>query len=324
MSYFSKYMHFKARIFLGFLLLGTSVLTPLPSNAQSSRDVMNRLNRIENEVQTLNRAVYKGQPIPPSSQVSSNPQAQAATEIRLQQLETELRQLRGKIEEDMFQRQQLQTAFEKLQSDLEFRISELEKGGHLSASRQAPSSPPQAPYLSQSQTPPPYTWSSNPAQTEPAAGMKASQNLEIRGPRPDMSGGALSTSMSDKAAAAYENAFSMLKNAQYESAGQNFEYFLRQYPNHVLAGNAKYWLGETYYVRGDYETAARIFAEGYQQYPKGSKAPDNLLKLGMALSGIGNKEDACVALGQLEKDFPDSATPVLRRANQEMTRLGCS
>ena len=71
--------------------------------------------------------------------------------------------------------------------------------------------------------------------------------------------------------------------------------FIQRYPNDSLAGNAQYWLGETYYVRKDYNNAAAVFAEGYQKYPKGGKAADNLLKLGMALGQLGQKTDACRA-----------------------------
>ncbi len=125
------------------------------------------------------------------------------------------------------------------------------------------------------------------------------------------------------AAAAYENAFSLLKNGNYDAAEREFETFLQNNKGHPLAGNAKYWLGETFYVRGDFDRAARIFAEGYQQYPDGAKTADNLLKLGLSLSSIGNNKDACIALNQLKKDFSTGSGPVLRRAEQEMQRLGC-
>jgi TolA-binding protein len=82
-------------------------------------------------------------------------------------------------------------------------------------------------------------------------------------------------------------------------------------------------LGETYYVRGKYDVAARLFAEGYQQYPDGSKTADNLLKLGMALGALGKKEDACIALAQLDKETGANLASVQRRAEQEKTRLGC-
>ena len=79
-------------------------------------------------------------------------------------------------------------------------------------------------------------------------------------------------------------------------------------PQDYLAGNAQYWMGETYYVRGRYQDAAVTFAEGYQKYPTNSKAPDNLLKLGMSLGQLGKKADACVAFAQgFEQEIPHRA-----------------
>jgi TolA-binding protein len=90
-----------------------------------------------------------------------------------------------------------------------------------------------------------------------------------------------------------------------------------------LSANAKYWLGESWYVRNNFERAARIFAESYQQAPKGPKGPDNLLKLALSLNGMGKKEEACLTLGQLKKEYGASTSPILARAAQEGGRIGC-
>ncbi|MGB0720528.1 MAG: tol-pal system protein YbgF, partial [Bdellovibrionales bacterium] len=118
--------------------------------------------------------------------------------------------------------------------------------------------------------------------------------------------------------------FALVKSNQFDQAENGFKAFLAAYPDHVLAGNAKYWLGETYYVRGSFEQAARMFAEGYQQFPQGAKAADNLLKLGLSLSAMGKAEDACIALAQIQKEGFKGVGPVLRRAEQESAKLGCS
>ncbi|MBC7325381.1 MAG: tol-pal system protein YbgF, partial [Moorella sp. (in: Bacteria)] len=121
----------------------------------------------------------------------------------------------------------------------------------------------------------------------------------------------------------YERSFSFLRDRNYDQAETGFADFLNRFPGHDLAPNAKYWLGETYYVRNNFERAARIFAEAYQQYPQGPKGPDNLLKLAMSLAGLGKTEDACVTFGQLQKEYPSGAIPVLMRAEKEMEKLGC-
>ena len=90
-----------------------------------------------------------------------------------------------------------------------------------------------------------------------------------------------------------------------------------------MAGNAQYWLGETYFTRNRFMEAATAFAEGYKRYPKGAKAPDSLLKLGMSLGRANQKQNACVALAQLDRDFPQAGAAIKERAGTEKKRLGC-
>src|SRR5690606_17840231 len=100
------------------------------------------------------------------------------------------------------------------------------------------------------------------------------------------------------------------------------EDFLKAFPAHNLASNAKYWLGETHYVSGDYDAAMRVFAESYRDHPEGPKAPDSLLKLGMTLSAQKQKDSACLTFSQIKAKYP-SAEAVLSRAAQEQKKLGC-
>ena len=90
-----------------------------------------------------------------------------------------------------------------------------------------------------------------------------------------------------------------------------------------MAGNAQYWLGETYYVRAKYLEAATAFAEGYKRYPKSAKAADGLLKLGMSLARANQKQNACVALAQLDQAFPAPGAAIKAHAEAEKKRLGC-
>ncbi len=114
-----------------------------------------------------------------------------------------------------------------------------------------------------------------------------------------------------------------MKDGSYDQAETGLKDFIARFPDHTLTPNARYWLGETYYVRKDYTQAARVFAEAYQQAPKGPKGPDNLLKLGLSLAGMGNKKDACIALNQLQTEYGGTANPVIDRAGREMKTIGC-
>jgi tol-pal system protein YbgF len=123
--------------------------------------------------------------------------------------------------------------------------------------------------------------------------------------------------------AQYNTAFGLLRRADYPAAEDALRNFVRQHPKDPLAGNAQYWLGESFYARGRYSEAAAIFAEGYQRYPRGPKAPDGLLKLGMSLARANQKHNACIALLQLDHDYPHPGSAIKDRAAQEKKRLGC-
>ena len=127
----------------------------------------------------------------------------------------------------------------------------------------------------------------------------------------------------DPANRLYDSAFADIRESKYEAAEGKFSRFMSMYPSHNLAPNAQYWLAETYYVRGEYAQAARMFAQGYQDYPKGPKAGDSLLKLGLSLAQLGKKEDACLSYQQLKKEFGGVKNTVTSRADQEIKRLGC-
>ncbi len=121
----------------------------------------------------------------------------------------------------------------------------------------------------------------------------------------------------------YEFAFDFLKRQDYPKAEVTLREFLKKNPKDPLAGNAQYWLGETYYVRGDFQQAAVEFMAGYQNYPKTNKGPDNLLKLGMSMAKLNQTAGACTALGRLGKDYPNAEDAIEKQAKAERTRLKC-
>lgn len=120
----------------------------------------------------------------------------------------------------------------------------------------------------------------------------------------------------------YKTANEALLRRQFPEAEAGFRNFLGKYPDHSLAGSAQYWLGETFYVQGDSKQAAQNFLEAYKKYPKSRRAPDSLLKLGMALNKMGQKEQACAALNSVGAEFP-RAVEAKKRATAEYKRAGC-
>ncbi|MGE3475162.1 MAG: tol-pal system protein YbgF [Rhodospirillaceae bacterium] len=121
----------------------------------------------------------------------------------------------------------------------------------------------------------------------------------------------------------YDFAFDLLRRNDFARAEAAFRDFLKRHPKDPLAGNAQYWLGETHYVRGDYQQAAVEFMAGYQNYPKTNKGPDNLLKLAMSMSNLGQTQGACTALGRLTKDYPKAPDEVAKPAAAERAKLKC-
>ncbi|MDX2224793.1 MAG: tol-pal system protein YbgF [Rhodospirillaceae bacterium] len=122
----------------------------------------------------------------------------------------------------------------------------------------------------------------------------------------------------------YDFAFDFLKRQDFARAEAGFREFMKRFPNDPLAGNAQYWLGETHYVRGDYQKSVIEFMNGYQKYPKSNKGPDNLLKLGMSLANLGQTKEACTALSRLTKEYPDANDQIRRGAQQERQKLKCA
>ncbi len=121
----------------------------------------------------------------------------------------------------------------------------------------------------------------------------------------------------------YETAYGYLLQQDYGAAETSFGEFLQRYPQDELAGNAQYWLGESFYVRGQYKTAAEAFLKGYKTYQNGSKASDSLLKLAMSLEKLGQRDAACSSLSELTARFPDAPAHVKNRAASERARAGC-
>lgn len=114
-----------------------------------------------------------------------------------------------------------------------------------------------------------------------------------------------------------------LKANDSQKSAQMFNMILEKYPEDKLAGNAQYWLGEVYYKDKDFTRAAVAFGKGYEKYKNGAKGADSLLKLGFTMDQLGRKEEACVALTNLPKEFPNTDKTILDKAAEQAKKLGC-
>ena len=122
----------------------------------------------------------------------------------------------------------------------------------------------------------------------------------------------------------YEFATSFLKVGDYSTAERAFREFVNTNPEHDLAGNAQYWYAETFRIRQLYTDAASAYLEGYQKYPKGEKAPINLLKLGVSMVQIGEKDQGCKMINGVEKQYPKANQSVIQKAKYESQKFECN
>jgi tol-pal system protein YbgF len=233
------------------------------------------------------------------------------------QLEQDLRAVTGRLEEVSYQLRKLDERLNKMASDVEYRLSQMKPAEGGNASSAAPSSgaataggasgggvasTPRAPGLPDEA---PSSQGGAPSAGAPSASQTA--NPPPKSPREQ-----------------YARAFSLLEKRNYQEAGDGFSEFLKANPNDPLADNARYWLGETYYARGEYARSAEIFLDSYEKNKAGPKAPDTLLKLGLSLSGLDKKKEACASFRELSRAFPNAPESVKEKAGQERKRLGCA
>jgi tol-pal system protein YbgF len=304
------------------LLALIAVAVPnLPAPAQEL-STEQRLDRLERDLSMLQRQVYDQSN--GGEEMGESGGNAADLEIRMERLEQQMQDLTGRVEEVTNQLDRLRQ-----------RLAQLDGGA---AAQPGPDAPPavaaSGPPAGPAPAPFPDTGTLTPPGTPPGTPASSASNT-LTPPTPLLphsaalgeSGGANPPSgdvlPSGPASAQYNFAFGLLKQADYPAAEQALRAFLRQHPDSSLAGNAQFWLGETYYARGRYGAAARTFAEGYRRDPRGPKAVDDLLKLGMALDRAGKHHDACLAFAQLDHAFPHVDGIARTRAAAEQKRLDC-
>ena len=231
----------------------------------------------------------------------------AMLETRIQSLEEQLSRMTGQIEQSQYQARSAQERVQRLEEDMNTRFRMLED------SRASTDTTDVAPATDDS------FLGNNARAADTAATLNASQNDTSR--LGELTSG--STDPVGSPADAYDQAFKLIRDNDYDAAEVAMRNFLTRWPKHELSSNASYWLGETFYVRGDYKTAAKSFAETYQKYPQGSKAEDTLLKLGLSLAALKRTADACTAFDQLDSEFPNMSPTTRRRMEQEREQLAC-
>ena len=322
-----KYFFF---LFLTLLLINHPVKV-FPDN----KDLKEIIELIQKDLKTLERAVY-------SENFSSSEQTNNSVSnidqnseevltrhlLKLSEIEKQFQELTNKFEEINFKIDKLSSRLSKVQADNQLRFQQLEDKKLINETDENKISSLTSNENRQEILPgssqPQDLGSISYKDTETSQKNQITQSIDSTGTvvteifeteekiLPDVS--------IDKQ---FDFATNLLKVGDYNTAGRAFREFVLTHPDHELAGNAQYWYAETFRIMQLYTDAASAYLEGYQKYPKGEKAPINLLKLGVSMVQIGEKDQGCLMITSVEKQYPKASQSVLLKAKYEEKKFEC-
>ena len=237
--------------------------------------------------------------------------------LKLNEIEDQFRELTNKFEEVNFKLDKLSTRVTKIQSDTQLRFSDLENGTITSKKNNQVTLPGSSKPQDFGSSPG-YQMTNLPKQ-QTVNSIESAQTVISEEPEKKES------LLPDKPAREqYEFAVSFMKIGDYETAEVALKEFINRNKDHDLAGSAQYWYGETFRIRQLYSDAATAYLDGYQNYPQSKKAPDNLLKLGITMVQLGEKDQGCKMIIGLKKEYPKASKSVLQKAQYEQKKFKCN
>ncbi len=312
------------KIFIKILLIFTFfIFSSYKVYSDEIEILLKQVQSLQEDIKTLEKAVYS-QNVETTSTAStiSNDSSDILTKhlLKLSELEEQFKILTNNFEEINFKLDKLSNRITKVQTDNQLRFKDLENldldqiknAGSKKVKKLPGSSEPQdlggisdeaVASLEQTQ----QTQSIESTGTVLTESAKSIEKILPEG-NPDKQ---------------YEFAISFIKVGDYETAEFALREFVDTNPDHKLAGSAQYWYGETFRVRQLYQDAASAYLDGYQKYPKSSKAPVNLLKLGVMLVQIGEKEQGCSMILGVKEQYPKANQSVIQKAEYEKKKFSC-
>ena len=289
------------------------------------------LELIQKDLKTLEKAVYSGS-INTSSLSNQENFDQSSEDVltrhllKLSDIENQFQELTNKFEEINFKLDKLSNRLSKVQADNQARFQEVENALSSGEVNQKLTSRPKEtvekvlPGSSQPQDLGSISYKDNEDQntTQQIQSIETTSSIVTETFQAEQT--ILPDDIPEKQ---YEFATSFLKVGDYNTAERAFREFVLANPENALAGNAQYWYAETFRIRQLYTDAASAYLEGYQKYPKGEKAPINLLKLGVSMVQIGEKEQGCKMIEGVAKQYPKANQSVLQKAKYESKKFEC-
>ena len=308
------------KIFFIFIILNLNTFSIAEEEEVLLQSVMDQIQVLTKDLKTIEKAVYKKSDITVSSMKADGLNEDILTKhlLKLNEIEDQFRELTNKFEEVSFKLDKLSTRVTKIQSDTQLRFSDLENS---SIELKNKKSKKQLPGTSKPQdfgANPGYTVSNLPEKQQTNS-IESAQTVITE--EPEKRESLLPNKPVEEQ---YEFAVSFMKIGDYETAEFALKEFIEKNKDHDLAGNAQYWYGETFRIRQLYSDAATAYLDGYQNYPKSKKAPDNLLKLGITMVQLGEKDQGCKMIIGLKKEYPKASKSVLQKAQYEQKKFKCN
>ena len=292
-----------------------------------NHNIYETLENIQNDIKTLEKAIYSGSTDINNSQSLSNLDGNSEDVLtrhllKLSEIENQFQQLTNKFEEINFKLDKLSNRLSKVQSDNQIRFQDIENvissGGELNLVKKKEKN------ILPGSSEPQDLGSVSYKDTETKEQNQQIQSIDTTATIVTETFQAEEKILpNENPEKQYEFATSFLKIGDYPTAERAFREFVLSNPEHELAGNAQYWYAETFRIRQLYTDAASAYLEGYQKYPKGDKAPINLLKLGISMVQIGEKDQGCKMINGVEKQYPKANQSVIQKAKYESQKFEC-
>jgi len=317
----------KKLFFIFIISIGLSMKSVVIADNHNVTEI---LELIQKDLKTLEKAVYSSEQnntVSNSGTMDQNSEEVLTRHLlKLSEIENQFQELTNKFEEINFKLDKLSTRLSKVQADNQIRFQQLESGVIANGDQKKVSSLP-------SNDEKILPGSSEPQDLGSISYKETETNLEDQQIQSIDTTNAVVTEkfVSEEEILPdgnpneqYDFATSFLKVGDYNMAERAFKEFVDKNADHDLAGSAQYWYAETFRIRQLYTDAASAYLEGYQKYPKSDKAPINLLKLGVSLVQIGEKDQGCLMITGVQKEYPKANQSVLQKAKYEEKKFECA
>jgi len=322
MRFISKILIFKFIFIINFCIHSFSLA--------DNHNIYEIIDQLQKDIKTLEKAVYSdstGMNNTNTSNLNNNSEDVLTRHLlKLSEIENQFQQLTNKFEEINFKLDKLSNRMSKVQADNQIRFQDLETGitsnnNEKKLSKKTSNDEDEIlPGSSQPQDLGSVSYKDTATNETSQQTQSINTTATVVTETFQAEEKILPNESPDKQ---YEFATSFLKVGDYSTAERAFREFVNTNPEHNLAGNAQYWYAETFRIRQLYTDAASAYLEGYQKYPKGEKAPINLLKLGVSMVQIGEKDQGCKMINGVEKQYPQAKKSVIQKAKYESQKFEC-